>query len=58
MSYTSWDTISQAWKDIVKFYKRGKVRDASDNGLGGYFYGVLCDYLMNDYLRNAVGSHI
>ena len=58
LSYTSWDTISQAWKDVVKFYKRGKVRDASDNGLGGYFYGVLCDYLMDDYLRNAVGSHI
>lgn len=53
LSYTSWDTIDQAWKDVVKFYKRGRIKNASDDGLGGYFYGVLCDYLMDDYLRNA-----
>lgn len=53
LSYTSWDTIGQAWKDVVKFYKRGKIKDSSEDGLGGYFYGVLCDYLMNDYVRNA-----
>lgn len=53
LSYTSWDTIDQAWKDVVKFYKRGRIKNTSDDGLGGYFYGVLCDYLMDDYLRNA-----
>lgn len=56
LSYTSWDTIGQAWKDVVKFYKRGKVRDTSDNGLGGYFYGVLCDYLMDDYLKTCMDA--
>lgn len=54
LSYTSFDTIAQAWKDVVKFYKRGKIKDSTDNGLGGYFYGVLCDYLMDDYLRNSL----
>ena len=38
LSYTSWDTIGQAWKDVVKFYKRGKIKDSSEDGLGGYFY--------------------
>ena len=52
LAYTSWETIGQAWKDVVKFYKRGKIKNSSDNGLGGYFYGVLCDYLMNDFLRS------
>ena len=54
LSYTSFDTIAQAWKDVVKFYKRGKIKDSSEEGIGGYFYSVLCDYLMDDYLRNAV----
>lgn len=53
-SYTSWDTIGQAWKDTVKKLKRGRIRSTTDYGVGGYFYGVLCDYLMNDYLRNAL----
>lgn len=57
LSYTSWNTISQAWKDVVKFYKRGKIKDSTDDGLGGYFYGVLCDYLMDDYLRNSQKIH-
>ena len=57
LSYTSWDTIGKAWKDVVKFYKRGKIKDSSDGGLGGYFYGVLCDYLMNDYVRNSQKMH-
>lgn len=52
LSYTSFDTIGQAWKDVVRLYKRNKIKDASDDGLGGYFYGVLCDYLTNDWLRN------
>lgn len=53
LSYTSWNTIGQAWRDVVKFYKRGKIKDSSENGIGGYFYGVLCDYLMDDFVRNA-----
>ena len=53
LSYTSFDTIGQAWKDVVKFYKRGKIKNCTDDGLGAYFYGVLCDYLMDDFFRNA-----
>lgn len=52
LSYTSFDTIRQAWKDVVRSYKRNKIKDASDDGLGGYFYGVLCDYLTNDWIRS------
>lgn len=33
------------------YNKRGKIRNATDDGLGAYFYGVLCDYLLNDWLR-------
>lgn len=54
LSYTSWDTIGQAWKDVVKTYKRGKIKMDTNDGLGGYFYGVLCDYLLNDYLRSHI----
>ena len=53
LSYTSWDTIGQAWNDVVRFYKRGKIKDSSDYGLGGYFYKVLTDYLTDDFLRNS-----
>lgn len=52
LSNTSWDTIGQAWKDVVRLYKRNKIKDSSDSGIGGYFYGVLCDYLTNEWLRN------
>lgn len=52
-AYTSWETIGQAWKDTVKKLKRGRIRTATDDGIGGYFYGTLCDYLMDDYWRNA-----
>ena len=52
LSYTSFNTIRQAWTDVVKFYKRGKIKDSSEDGLGGYFYGVLCDYLTNDWIRS------
>lgn len=52
-TYTSWDTIGKAWKDTVKKLKRRRIRTATDDGIGGYFYGVLCDYLMDDYWRNA-----
>ena len=44
-------SVGQAWTDVVKNLKRGKIRDASDEGIGGYFYGVLCDYLLNDWLQ-------
>lgn len=57
LSNTSWDTIGQAWKDVVKFYKRGKIKNSTDDGLGAYFYGVLCDYLTDDFLRNAIFSN-
>ena len=52
LSYTSWDTIGQAWKDVIHFYKRGKIKNATDDGIGGYFYKVLTDYLTDDWLRN------
>ena len=48
--YTSWDTIGQAWKETVNKYKRGHIKNCTDDGLGAYFYGVLCDYLLNDWL--------
>ena len=48
---TSWDTIGQAWKDTVHKYKRGSIKNCTDDGIGGYFYGVLCDYLLNDWLQ-------
>lgn len=54
ISNTSWDSIRSAWKDSVRALKRGRLKDATDDGLGGYFYGVLCDYLMDDYWRNAI----
>lgn len=54
LSYVSFDTIGQAWTDVVKFYKRGKIKNCTDDGLGAYFYGVLCDYFLDDFLRNAV----
>lgn len=56
LSNTSWDTIGKAWKDVVKFYKRGKIKNSTDDGIGAYFYGVLCDYLTDEYVRNAIFS--
>lgn len=50
----SFDTIGQAWTDVVKLYKRGKIKNDSDKGIGGYFYTVLSDYLLNAYLRSFV----
>lgn len=57
-AYTSWNTIAQAWKDTVKKLKLGRIKTATDDGIGGYFYGVLSDYLMDDYWRNAIDTHI
>lgn len=51
LSYTSFDTIRKAWDDTVKKLKRGRIKTCTDDGIGGYFYSVLCDYLMNDWLR-------
>ena len=51
LSCLNWDTIGTAWKEVVKFYKRGKIKNATDDGLGAYFYGVLCDYFLNDWLQ-------
>ena len=50
----SWDSVGQAWKDVIRFYKRGKIKNSTDDGIGAYFYGVLCDYLLNDCLRSLV----
>lgn len=52
-AYTSWNSIGAAWKDSVRAMKRGRLKDCTDDGLGGYFYGVLSDYLMDDYWQNA-----
>ena len=46
------DLIGQAWKDVVNFYKRGKIKNSTDDGIGGYFYSVLCDYLLDDCFRS------
>ena len=46
-------SIRDAWKETIRQYKRGKVKNATDDGIGAYFYGVLCDYLLDDWLRNA-----
>lgn len=52
MDILSWDSVGQAWKDAIRFYKRGKIKNSTDDGIGAYFYGVLCDYLLNDCLRS------
>lgn len=52
MDILSWDSVGQAWKDVIRFYKRGKIKNSTDDGIGAYFYGVLCDYLLNDCLRS------
>ena len=54
MDILSWDSVGQAWKDVIRFYKRGKIKNSTDDGIGVYFYGVLCDYLLNDCLRTLV----
>ena len=50
--FTSWDTIGQAWKDTVHRLKLGRIKNATNDGIGGYFYGILCDYMLNDWLRS------
>ena len=51
--FTSWESIAQAWKDVVTNLKRGKIKNSTDDGIGAYFYGVLCDYMMDDMWRNG-----
>lgn len=47
----NWNTVKDAWTDVIKVYKRGKIRNSTDDGIGAYFYGVLCDYFVDDFLR-------
>lgn len=56
--FDAWDLVRDAWKDVVTFYKRGKIKNASPDGLGAYFYGVLNDYLFDYALRNALNAQI
>lgn len=56
VKHATYDSIRDAWKETIRQYKRGKVRKATDDGIGAYFYGVLCDYLLDDWLRNAIYS--
>ena len=48
----NWNSVKDAWRDVIKVYKRGKIKNASDDGIGAYFYGVLCDYFVDDFLRS------
>jgi predicted transcriptional regulator len=50
IKYVQWETIQDAWTVTVKAYKLGKVKDATDKGLGGYFYSVLAEKSMQDYV--------
>lgn len=52
----NWGTIKDAWTNVIKFYKRGKIKNSTDDGIGAYFYGVLRDYFVDDWLRNAVNG--
>lgn len=57
MEYVCYETIREAWLITVKAYKLGKVRDTSDHGLGGYFYRVLCELSLRDYM-DYVREHV
>ena len=50
----NWGTVKDAWKDVIRFYKRGKIKNSTDDGLGAYFYGVLRDYFVDDWLRARI----
>lgn len=54
VKHATYDSIRDAWKETIKQYKRGKLKNSTDDGIGAYFYGVLCDYLLDDWLRNAI----
>lgn len=53
LSYTSWESIGAAWKGTIQALKRGRIRQATDDGIGAYFYGALCDYLFHDFWKNG-----
>ena len=53
LSHTSWESIGAAWKGTVQALKRGRIRQATDDGIGAYFYGALCDYLFHDFWKNG-----
>lgn len=42
---TSWADVADAWKATVQRYKRSKINNATDDGLGGYFYATLLGQL-------------
>lgn len=48
---TSWDTIEFCWKKVVSNYKRKRIKNTTDDGLGGYFYATLTDWLFGDMLK-------
>lgn len=48
---TTWDTIEFCWKKVVSNYKRKRIKNATDDGLGGYFYATLVDWLFGDMLK-------
>lgn len=57
VKHATYDSIRNAWKETIRQYKRGKIKKATDDGIGAYFYGVLCDYLLDDWIRaNAIFS--
>lgn len=56
--FDAWDLVRDAWKDVVTFYKRGKIKNSTPDGLGAYFYGVLNDYLFDYSLRKALAAQI
>lgn len=49
---TSWETIKEAWNLTVNRYKRNKIRENNDDGLGGYYYRTLSELTAFDYLKS------
>ncbi|MGE7828951.1 hypothetical protein [Paenibacillus sp. NPDC093718] len=47
----SHDKVRSVWKKVVNLYKRGKLKNNTDDGIRGYFHRSLQDELLNDYLR-------
>jgi predicted transcriptional regulator len=53
---TSWDYVSQetvieAWRETVRRYKANKIRDTSDDGIGGYYFRVLSGAALEEYTQ-------
>lgn len=55
-----WQIIRQAWKTTVNMYKRNLIDNVKKKGtdvndaLGGYYYGLLCDFLIQARLQEQV----